>query len=996
MADGIHVAMSSSPSQLLAQSSLLLSRSRPAAALQAAESALEAIDSSPGSSIGKTEDAPGQASLRPQALLAKGVALSAAESPAAAVPILEAAVAADPSSMAAAAALGSALAASAPLRVPTALDLLRNAAAADVPGAKASLAALLTDIGVRLARASLPAAAFEHYEQAVGIAPDYAQAWYNLGVCAADTGDSQRAANCYLRCVQINPHHTQAWTNIGVLRKASGSISLAVQAYERALAIDPNYTLAKRNLAIALCELATTNKGVVSAKDTIKVYKRAISLQPTFADAHYCLGVAYCEMGKNERALTEYQLAAQFNPRLIEAHHNLGVVYKLLGNFDASVAAYKAVLAVDANHHQTHSNIAVVYTLLGDVEKAADHLRVAMSIAPNYAESHNNAGVLARDQGDIEQAILHYERCVALDESSMMAAQNRLHALNYTDAWSPNRVFEEHVKWGESFKARMKKQIVEAVNSSTGSATNPELAKYMSTMKRPRALGAIPRGAATEQNGARAGNASSARPLRVGYVSPDFFTHSVSYFVEVLLAKHSSDKITVYTYANVARPDAKTARLSQYPNVKERWRNIWGASAVAVANMILDDEIDILVDCTGHTAANRLDVFALSPAPVQVTWIGYPNSTGLDTIHYRVTDPRADPVDTTQRFVEKLWRLPESFLCYTPSADAPEVCAIPPCMNSGGIVTFGSFNVLAKTQQRTINLWAAILKRLPGSRLLLKSKALGAPSGRRRIEGLFEAAGVSADRLDLVALIPSTVMHLQHYSHIDIALDPFPYAGTTTTCEAVYMGVPVVTLGVGAQHGDHANNVGVSLLTSIGHQDLIAYSEQDYLDIAVRLASNPNQLADMRRKLRSQMMASALGDAARYVANAEAMLFGMWKEQGGAVAPGVPTATRVPCANERTTAAAVAAAHDAPSSKKHRVSPRQIKHSPGGQDHVPQFDIAGADDGGRTRVHLSCAAAVDGDAGAHADGERSPPAHAKDSPFVGNTVVATNSSRPLQ
>lgn len=962
----------------LAQSALLLSRGRPHAALRAADSALAAT--------------PTTGRQRARALLARGVALSAAVSPAAAVPDLDASLRADSESMAAAAALGSALAASDPLRVPQALSLLRAATRANIPSADTSLAALLTDIGVRLARASLPAAAFEHYEQAVEVAPSYAQAWYNLGVCAADTGDSERAAKCYMRCVQVNPLHTQAWTNIGVLRKAAGNTKEAVEAYERALSIDPNYDLAKRNLAIALCELATASKSRNSTKDTMKIYKKAIALQPTFADAHYCLGVVYCEAGKNDRALTCYQLAIQFNPRLVEAHHNLGVVHKLMGNFDAAVAAYKAALCVDANHHQTHSNIAVVYTLLGDVEKAAEHLRAAMLLSPNYAESHNNAGVLERDQGDIERAILHYERCIALDPSSGMAAQNRLHALNYTDAWSPQRVYQEHIKWGIEFEARIEQHMLQALAAAEpASIVNPDLAAYMSATKRPRTPDAVPRGRTAQRcpadhkigkgeadgsrdsrqavcangdmgstsphvkhatNGMHNGHTkTTGRALRVGYVSPDFFTHSVSYFAEVLFANHSPEKVQVFAYANVARVDSKTAKLRSYPAVKETWRNIWGMSAVAVANLIIRDEIDILVDCTGHTAANRLDVFALAPAPVQVTWIGYPNTTGLATIHYRVTDGLVDPVDTTQRFSEQLWRLPDCFLCYTPSDDAPPVAKAPPCLTSGGIVTFGSFNVLAKTQDRTIRLWASILKDVPNSRLILKSKALGSPSGRRRIEGLFQACGVSPDRLDLVALLPSTAAHLRHYGQVDIALDPFPYAGTTTTCEALYMGVPVVTLGVPAEKGDHANNVGVSLLTTIGHEELIAFTEQDYLRIAVQLAGSPTRLTELRQTLRRDMTTSPLGDAKRYIENVEAMLFGMWQARGGTVAEEVRACGPIPEHFKTSTSDDSLGSHataDSNCKKKHRVSKHHVQDashiSLGGNEEADKNGVEGKKD----------------------------------------------------
>lgn len=921
-----------SPTALLKQSTLLLARSRPHQALCAADQALAAHPT-------------------PAAHLARGAALSAAGATSAALASLARAASAPDPDPAALAAYGTALASAEPLRIPEALTHLRDAVARGFAPARHSLAALLTDVGVRLARAGLPAEAFAKYEEAVAVVPTYAQAWYNMAVCSSDVGSVDRALVCYRECVAINPGHCQAWVNVGVLQRAAGKVDDAIAAYERALGVDANYELARRNLAIALVEKATTEKGRIGPRAALAVFKRALELQPAFADTHYCMGVAYAELGKTGRALACYALAAHFNPGLIEAHHNAAVVYKLVGNFDAAITSYKAALAVDEKHHKTHSDVAVIYTLLGDVERASHHLRVALSLAPDHAESHNNAGVLERDLGDIDTAILHYERCAALDSSTSIAAQNRLHALNYTDAWPPHHTYLQHVEWGVGFYARVVQQMQHAVEAANqpGALPNTDLAMYMAatSKRRPHVPDAIPRGPPPQSvvgvggagstgegtkrsiecgfgpgktvtasggvNGlsrvakkdatpsssplsSRSGTPPvipalhSSRALRVGYVSPDYFTHSVSYFLEVLLAHHTPTKVEVYAYANVGREDAKTAKLRAYPNVKGRWRDIWGKNAVAVASMVIEDGIDILIDCTGHTASNRLDVFALSPAPVLVTWIGYPNTTGLSTIHYRITDARADPVDTTQQFTERLWRLPDCFLCYTPSDEAPPVAKTIPCIASGGIITFASFNVLAKTQSRTIAMWARILKRVPHSRLLLKSKALGAPSGRARMQSLFEAVGVPVSRLDFVPLLSATSAHLAQYHTVDIALDPFPYAGTTTTCESLYMGVPVVTLATPAHEGDHANCVGRSLLHTIGHSELIGENEGAYEEIAVALANDPARLAYLRQNLRREMMESPLGDAMRYVGNVEAMMFGMWNAQGGNVARGVPIA----------------------------------------------------------------------------------------------------------
>lgn len=803
--------------------------------------------------------------------------------------VLRRAVHLDPDSANALMALAVALKAADPIRIPECLDLLRHArkacldespkspACAD-PSSSASLstledvssklAALLTDVGVRLKLAGLPASAIDHYHEALDVCSTYAHALYNLAVAHADSGDSAKARQCYEKCLKLNATHVEAWCNLGVLHRNDGQTDIAMQAYERALACNPNFELAKSNLAVALCEKATVLKDT-DPKAAKRLYKRALALQPSFSDAYYNLGVLYAESGKLERALVAYNLAVQFNPRSTEALNNLGVVYKELGNMEKALEFYKKALQCDKQHHQTHNNIAVVYTLMGNVDLGAEHLKLANLISPQYAEAYNNIGVLLRDQGDIDSAIWHYERCSQLDARADMAAQNRLHALCYSEKWTKVQVFEQHQQWGKAFQQRIDNEIEQAANGSqTG---NPVAAHLLKCLKNP------PRPCADTPRGPRTG-----RPLRVAYVSPDFFTHSVSYFAEVLLRKYDRDGFEVYAYANVAQADSKTERFRYL--LGDRWRNIWGMTASAVAKLIIDDNIDILVELAGHTANNRLDVMALRLAPVQVTWIGYPNTTGLNSIHYRVTDGTVDPVDTSQQFSEKLWRLPEVFLCYTPALEAPEELSEPPSTSSGGIVTYGSFNVLSKIQSRTVKLWAEILRRVPNSRLLLKAKPFGAAGAKRRMEELFEKEGISADRLDLVPLIPSTRSHLQVYANVDVALDPFPYAGTTTTCEALYMGVPVVTLGTTPENGDHAHNVGVTLLKALGHDELVTFTEEKYVDTAVGLGTDLHRLSSIRRNLRRDMMRSGLGDANRYMRDVEDMFCGMWRERGGVTA----------------------------------------------------------------------------------------------------------------
>ena len=352
------------------------------------------------------------------------------------------------------------------------------------------------------------------------------------------------------------------------------------------------------------------------------------------------------------------------------------------------------------------------------------------------------------------------------------------------------------------------------------------------------------------------------RRLRVGYISRDFTTHSVAYFLEPLLANHDRAAFEIFCYSDVERPDATTARLRTYT---DHWCSIVGQSDDAVTGKIRGDAIDILVDLAGHSKGNRLLVFARRAAPVQVTWLGYPNTTGLRSMDYRVTDEISDPTGVAEKLAtETLIRLPGGFICYRPASETPELLDPPSRVN--GAITFGNFNSIAKLTPEIISLWSQLLNRIPGSKLLLKSNGLGDEVLRARILGNFETGGIDPTRIELLGWTTSTYFHLALYNKIDIALDTSPYNGTTTTCEALWMGVPVVTL-VGDRH---AARVGASILTQIDMTDCIALNEAAYVDIAFSLANDPEKLNLIRRSCREKLRSSPLMDEAGFARQMEA------------------------------------------------------------------------------------------------------------------------------
>ena len=359
------------------------------------------------------------------------------------------------------------------------------------------------------------------------------------------------------------------------------------------------------------------------------------------------------------------------------------------------------------------------------------------------------------------------------------------------------------------------------------------------------------------------------RRLRVGYVSPDFREHSVAYFLEPLIAAHDRAAFEVFCYAQVARPDQRTER---FRGLADTWRSTVGMTDADLATAVREDRIDILVDLAGHTGGNRLLAFDRRPAPVQLSWLGYPNTTGTEAIDARLTDAIADPPGPSDALhSETLVRLPNGFLCYAPTADAPAIGAPP--ARSTGHVTFGSFNALAKITPAVVAAWARILLGVPGSRLVIKSGPLADAATRARYLEMLAAAGVDAGRVDLRAWIDARSGHLGAYANIDIGLDPFPYNGTTTTCEALWMGVPVVTLA-----GDrHAGRVGASLLTRIGLAELVADTTDGYVETAVHFAGDLDGLPARRLALRDRMMSSPLCDAAGFARDVEAAYRAMWR-----------------------------------------------------------------------------------------------------------------------
>jgi predicted O-linked N-acetylglucosamine transferase (SPINDLY family) len=594
-----------------------------------------------------------------------------------------------------------------------------------------------------------------------------------------------------------------------------------VAAYRQAIVIKPDYAEAHSNLGNAL-------KDQGKLDEAIAAYHRAIAIKPDYAEVHSNLGNALRDQGKLGEAIAAHRQAIDIKPDYAEAHSNLGNALQDQGKLGEAIAAHRQAIGIKPDYAEAHYHLGNALKDQGKLDEAIAAYRQAIGIKPDLAEAYSNVGVALVGQGKLDEAIAAYRQAIGIKPDLAEAHSNLLVSLNYPDKSTADSLFAAHREWDE---------------------------RYGRQVSRPTAYANV---------------REAARRLKIGYVSPDFRDHSVAYFVEPLLKGHDRQAVEVFCYAEVKRPDTVTAHLQ---GLADHWLVTVGLSDEELAERIRAVGIDILVDLAGHTGNNRLRVFARKPAPVQVTWLGYPNTTGLEAIDYRLVDAVTDPVGEADAWAsETLVRLEGGFLCYGGLKDAPEP-TVPPCLKTG-TVTFGSFNNPAKLSAATLDAWATLLSRLPQARLLLMGRPFGDVATRALFLARLDERGVAAERVELAAYLPGRVAHLAVYDRGDIALDPFPYNGATITCEALWMGVPVVTL-----RGDrHAGRVGASLLSQIGLTDLIADSVEEYVEIALALACNPGRLDELRRSLRPRMAASPLCDGRAFARKMEAAFRAMWQD----------------------------------------------------------------------------------------------------------------------
>jgi protein O-GlcNAc transferase len=599
-------------------------------------------------------------------------------------------------------------------------------------------------------------------------------------------------------------------------------------------------------------------------------YQRALERQPHRAALFFELGDCYRQIGDTGRAVQAFERAIALDADHLAAYRcaadtalgqaaKPGMPSKAVADFKKFAAMYLVALGRRQWHGRTgdieasfreaialDNKNAAAYEGLGEFlegtgrsGEAEKALRRAVALDAKLVSAHVLLGNALRSLGRYQEMEAAYRRALAIEPSLREVRENLLSVpllqMLYDSDTTPAEIFQQHRAWGDHVLGETRK-------------TDPAPAAFSS-------------------------DRDPERRLRVAYLSPDFRYHAVSFFFEPLLAHHDTRVIEPYCYAEIERPDIVTLTLQKLGGI---WRNTFGLDNGALRAQLRADKIDIAIDLAGHSGRGRLNAFAVKPAPVTATWLGYPATTGLSTIDWRISDARADPPGQEQFHTEKLLRLPETFLCYHFYGSVEPALTPPPALTRGAI-TFGSFNNPLKLSPPALAAWARILAGVPGSRLVMKSHRFIDPSRRAHFLERFAANGIAAERLELREPQPHMVDHLNSYAEVDIALDPFPYNGTTTTCEALWMGVPMVSL-----IGDHhAARVGFDLLSQVGIAEFAASDIEHYVATAVALADDLPRLTQLRQELRGRMRASPLCDAPRFARAFEDGLRRMWQEWCG-------------------------------------------------------------------------------------------------------------------
>jgi len=695
------------------------------------------------------------------------------------------------------------------------------------------------------------------------------------------------AEKLYWTVLKLRPNHARALQYLGVIARQTGHLSAAISLLRQAVEAAPKAVDGRLSLGNALADAGYLDEAAA-------VYWEALAQKPDFAEAHFALGNVLMRQGQHEQALHSYRSALSlrldyveawinlgnvqrvrrhfaeaaaayrrvivFNPAFAEVHANLGSALRETADLDGARRACLRALALQPASAQAWNNLGIVEGERGDASAAAAAFRLALAYKPDFAEACGNLGNLIQGEGQLSAAVRHYQQAVAMDPA-------------YADVYGNLGVVHQRQDRLDGALAGYRRSLCLRPDNATVHSNlifamdfDPrcDVAAHQAERRFWNECHAWPLSAQAATHG---NSRTIDRRLRIGYVSADFRRHSAAYAFAPILLNHDRSRFDTVCYSQGGAEDAMTGQLRAAATL---WRSIRGMPDDAVARQIQADAIDILVDLSGHSAGNRLLVFAHKPAPVQVSAWGHVTGTGLSAMDYLLVGPSLIEAAERELFSETVVDLPCLFV-YQPPEDLPPV-APPPLLMRRGAVTFGCLNRLAKVSAEALALWAGVLKAVPGSRLLLKDTALDDPQQQQRIRGALQGLGIGAERLVLLGG-SSHRDHLAAYGLVDIALDPFPQNGGISTAEALWMGVPVIAL----RGGNLPGRVSASLLEAAGCGAWVAETPEDYLRLPLAILSNLPEMVRTRAELRGRMVSSPLGNVRAYTAMVERVYRAMWR-----------------------------------------------------------------------------------------------------------------------
>ncbi len=625
------------------------------------------------------------------------------------------------------------------------------------------------------------------------------------------------AERLYRQGLALQPDSASGQFNLGVALSQLNRPAEAVAAFQKSLALAPNQVECLNSLGVAL--------GILGRLDeALDAYWRALKIEPENATVYYNAGIALKAMGRIDPAEAAWRRAVAIRPDFLEALNHLGLVLADRGRLLESVEVLNQALAVKPDSADTLNNLSNSLRDLGRTDEALKALQRAVAAKGGDADAYTNLGNILSRMARVEESMQAHRRAMELDPNHAIANSNLIFTMNFHPDCDSAAILREARQWDERHGQPLRHLIRPHNNSRDAD-----------------------------------------RRLRIGYVSPDFRRHVVGWNLLPLLRQHDREHFEVFCYSSVTRPDAMTEQLRA---CSDQWREVAPLSDERLAEQIRADGIDVLIDLSLHTAGNRLRTFAMSPAPVQITYLGYCGTSGVEAMHYRFSDWQLDPPEQDLScYSEQTIRLPETYWCYAPGGAAPEPSDLPAERNHH--VTFGSMNQFAKVSSAAMDLWCEILKRTPLSRLLIhapRGEYLSATRAR------FDRRGVAPDRVEFVDR-QTWDPYMRTYHRIDIALDTFPYNGGITTCDALWMGVAVITLSGHTPVG----RGGRSILHNVDLADLVAFNPEEYVNLAVALAGDLPRLSGLRKTLRPRMQASPLTDAPRFARNVEAAYRDAWR-----------------------------------------------------------------------------------------------------------------------